>query len=252
MGLFSSVKKAVKSVTQGPVSLVADKLGMSNLYNGLSSAGATGGLSGVVGVGSDMLQSWYNTAMQKDLAQYNAQQQSLLNDRAFQQNLAMWNLKNAYDSPAEQMKRFEAAGLNKNLIYGQSNTSGATPTMEAAKFDTGEYNPVDTRMQRQQMQLALAEHQQRVINQSIENDLARQRLALAERDADRSDRLVDAQIKNLNANLGLTNANTIDKLHNYQSFLGRHFGDIGKWYDRLPEKSTKSSAFDLKELMKGL
>lgn len=37
--------------------------------------------------------------------------------------LADWNMQNFYNSPAEQMKRFEAAGLNKNLIYG-SNQNG--------------------------------------------------------------------------------------------------------------------------------
>jgi hypothetical protein len=34
-----------------------------------------------------------------------------------------WNRMNAYNSPAEQMKRYKEAGLNPNLIYGQTNTA---------------------------------------------------------------------------------------------------------------------------------
>lgn len=36
-------------------------------------------------------------------------------------NLAQWNRENAYNSPTQQMARFKAAGLNPDLIYGQSN-----------------------------------------------------------------------------------------------------------------------------------
>ena len=171
MGFLKSIAKVAKTVAQGPTSL----LGRSGM-NGIAQAGLgyfTGGASGAIGVGSDWLDSSYNQAMQKDMAAYNANMQQGLNDRAFQQNLQMWNLKNAYDSPAAQMARYEAAGLNKNLIYGQSNVSGSTPTATAATYDAGQYKPVDTRIQRAQLQLALQEQHQRVTNQAIENDLAR-------------------------------------------------------------------------------
>lgn len=191
----------------------------------------TGGASlGVTGLGSggmlnDVLQGQYNNAMQKDMAAYNAKMQQGLNDRAFQQNLQMWNLKNQYDSPAAQMARYEAAGLNKNLIYGQSNVSGSAPTATAATYDAGQYKPFDTRIQRAQLQLALQEQHQRVTNQAIENDLARQRLFLAERDANRQDALARAQIGALGANLGLTQARIYDIQNSPKSFIGR------LWYD---------------------
>lgn len=38
-------------------------------------------------------------------------------------NIAQWNRENAYNSPAAQMQRYKAAGLNPNMIYGQQNTS---------------------------------------------------------------------------------------------------------------------------------
>lgn len=230
MGFLKSIAKVAKTVAQGPTSL----LGRSGM-NGIARAGLgyfTGGASGAIAVGSDWLDSSYNQAMQKDMAAYNANMQQGLNDRAFQQNLQMWNLKNAYDSPAAQMARYEAAGLNKNLIYGQSNVSGSTPTATAATYDAGQYKPVDTRIQRAQLQLALQEQHQRVTNQAIENDLARQRLFLAARDADRQDKLVNAQILNLGANLGLTGARIEDIKYSPKSFLGKHWYDLKNFVKR--------------------
>lgn len=42
-------------------------------------------------------------------------------------NLAFWHQQNEYNSPQAQMQRFQAAGLNPNLIYGQGNSGNATP-----------------------------------------------------------------------------------------------------------------------------
>lgn len=49
-------------------------------------------------------------------------------------NYRMWQEQNAYNTPAEQMKRFDAAGLNPNLIYSQGNAGNATgyPTSASA------------------------------------------------------------------------------------------------------------------------
>lgn len=40
-------------------------------------------------------------------------------------NIKFWNMENAYNHPTQQMKRLREAGLNPNLIYGES-TAGAT------------------------------------------------------------------------------------------------------------------------------
>lgn len=47
---------------------------------------------------------------------------------AYQRSQEMWHMQNAYNSPAEQMKRFGAAGLNPHLIYGQGNAGNAQGT----------------------------------------------------------------------------------------------------------------------------
>lgn len=52
--------------------------------------------------------------------------------------IADWNAQNLYNSPAEQMKRLRAAGLNPNLVYG----NGATTTAGAIRStDSPHYNP---------------------------------------------------------------------------------------------------------------
>lgn len=50
--------------------------------------------------------------------------------------LSDWNMMNEYNSPAAQMQRFKAAGLNPNLIYGQQN-EGAT----VRSTDVKSWNP---------------------------------------------------------------------------------------------------------------
>lgn len=42
-----------------------------------------------------------------------------------QHSLADWAMQNEYNSPTAQMARFRDAGLNPNLIYGQTNTADA-------------------------------------------------------------------------------------------------------------------------------
>lgn len=83
----------------------------------------------------------YNSQLQAQQAEYNRQAQ----ERAYEQNRALseyqydremqqwerenqanidfWNMQNAYNSPQAQMARYQGAGLNPNLIYGQSNTA---------------------------------------------------------------------------------------------------------------------------------
>jgi hypothetical protein len=47
-------------------------------------------------------------------------------NRQRQDALADWNMQNAYNSPASQMKRFKDAGLNPNLIYGRGDSGSAS------------------------------------------------------------------------------------------------------------------------------
>lgn len=44
----------------------------------------------------------------------------------YTKDLEMWNRQNAYNAPSEQMARFQQAGLNPNMIYGQGSAGNAT------------------------------------------------------------------------------------------------------------------------------
>lgn len=51
--------------------------------------------------------------------------------------LADWNMQNTYDSPAQQMARLEAAGVNPNLVFGNgaNNTSGPVRSSNAPTWN---------------------------------------------------------------------------------------------------------------------
>lgn len=53
-----------------------------------------------------------------------------------------WAKQNEYNSPRAQMQRFQEAGLNKNLIYGQSNEAGAVRSSAPAEWK-GEAPQID-------------------------------------------------------------------------------------------------------------
>lgn len=52
--------------------------------------------------------------------------QSKQQDKSWANQVKFWNLQNEYNTPANQMKRFNDAGLNPNLIYGQGNPGNAS------------------------------------------------------------------------------------------------------------------------------
>lgn len=83
-------------------------------------------------------------------------QQMKLQDRAFAQNVQMWNLQNAYNTPKAQMERYEEAGLNPNIIYGSGSTSAgnapAAPSYEAPHYKGMELNSIMAVMNLQNMQ----------------------------------------------------------------------------------------------------
>lgn len=63
--------------------------------------------------------------------------------RANQFNIDMWNRQNAYNTPAEQMRRFKEAGLNPNLIYGQGNSGNASNAPQFEQLAEQGYTPLD-------------------------------------------------------------------------------------------------------------
>lgn len=81
----------------------------------------------LIGAGASLGGSIFNT-----LSQSKANRQQLAwNKEQFEKSrqyaLADWEMQNQYNSPAEQMKRLKAAGLNPNLVYGNGATTTAGP-----------------------------------------------------------------------------------------------------------------------------
>lgn len=60
-----------------------------------------------------------------------------LQEQANKDNIRLWQMQTEYNTPINQMKRLEAAGLNPNLAYGQVAESrmATPPTMEAAHME---------------------------------------------------------------------------------------------------------------------
>lgn len=115
------------------------------------------GASGVAGAGMSILggiggflQGHKNRKLARQLQQQQLDWQRAENERAFQRNVEMWNMQNAYNSPSEQMKRLVAAGLNPNLAYGSLGYSTASdaPVYNAAGVpsvsDAAFTNPYDS------------------------------------------------------------------------------------------------------------
>lgn len=85
--------------------------------------GLLGGLAS--GLFNVISQGMANTANMNAIRENNAFQRQM-SEYEWSKNLEMWNLQNQYNSPASQMARFKAAGLNPNLIYSQGNPGNAS------------------------------------------------------------------------------------------------------------------------------
>lgn len=76
-------------------------------------------------------------------AKYNTEKTNAANqamaEYQYNKNIEAWNMQNAYNTPKNQMQRYQDAGLNPNLIYGQGTPGNATqlPKYEAPRM---EYN----------------------------------------------------------------------------------------------------------------
>lgn len=108
-------------------------------------------LGAIIAGGASLLGSALGFGSQKktnkanmELAKYQNEWQTQENEKAYQRNLQMWNLQNAYNSPTQQMARLRSAGLNPNLVYGSGvtgNSAGSTPQYQPADVKRAELSP---------------------------------------------------------------------------------------------------------------
>lgn len=80
-------------------------------------------------------QSVFGSYSKRDMVDYSSAAYNYLmkqQEQAF--NLELWKLQNEYNTPLAQMQRFQDAGLNPNLIYGQQNMASAPASASATSF----------------------------------------------------------------------------------------------------------------------
>lgn len=78
------------------------------------------------------------------------------NKKQYERSINFWRMQNIYNSPEEQMKRFQRAGLNPNLIYGNGATTVAsapdnapieTPRLDLGRVGSSYFNIAQQRLQ---------------------------------------------------------------------------------------------------------
>jgi hypothetical protein len=127
-------------------------------------------VASVLGAGSSILQGLFNRSAQSEA---NAQNVGLSREQMAWQE-AMWNKQNAYNLPSAQMERYKQAGLNPNLIYGQSNMAGSVGSYTRANVQPEGLElgilPVISQFMDMQVKQAQAD------NLKAQNDLIRQQV----------------------------------------------------------------------------
>lgn len=83
-----------------------------------------------------------------------------------QWNIDQWNRENFYNSPAAQMARYKAAGLNPDLMYGQQNLAASSPEMTAGEGS----QPTDV------SNLANKRTMLDMVSASLDNDIKREQV----------------------------------------------------------------------------
>lgn len=94
-------------------------------------------LAAAITGGSALLGGLANSFSQANLNKKNRRWSEQMYQRQYADNLAFWAMQNEYNSPEAQMRRFQEAGLNPNLIYGQGNpgNAGAVQTPDVQGTD---------------------------------------------------------------------------------------------------------------------
>lgn len=207
--------------------------------------GAGGLLGGIFGLGQTKLQDKYNRRAAKDNYNYQKQlqeQEHLYNMEMAKyqhsQNMEMWNLQNEYNSPEQQLKRYQEAGINPHMIYGNVGSGNAsTPPqfqMKPASFDglRSVKKPTRTAYIRgwvdEFMKWQDFENTQLLKHNQSQNIQARTSNLLIDRELKQLDKLIKQQVKRIKT----ADASMREKeLANYDSLLAQRWELNEKQYE---------------------
>lgn len=144
----------------------------------------------LINIGGGLLGNLFNASSQSNANQaqrdwaremYDIQRRDALTDREFQNN---------YNSPAAQMARLKAAGLNPNLVYGSGNATQGSAAVRSS--DPGSYQPKAPQIDTANMGSALMmmynvmKTQAETDNIRAATDLAKQNTIVAQTQADKN------------------------------------------------------------------
>lgn len=144
----------------------------------------TGAVGQIPSIASDLLKTGYNIYQQNQLMDYNAEQARI--NREWQEQ--MMDKMNAYNTPAQQMARLKAAGLNPALLQGQpmaeaaTSSGGSEASLGSAPFQQIRgYDPlsvaqiknIESQTELNNSKLPLLDRQVALANTNIELNLAK-------------------------------------------------------------------------------
>lgn len=150
--------------------------------------GAGGGIvSGLFGLGSSIIGAHSQNKMidkqlkaQSEENQKNRDYNLMLAQQQNAWNQEQWERENEYNSPVNQMKRFEEAGLNPDLMYGQGN-SGNAAQLSGGLTAGAPSSPMDYSALGQKKTLG------HVIQESLQNEMMRAQIEKVKSETKKTD-----------------------------------------------------------------
>lgn len=196
-------------------------------------------VKGAVGIGADYFSNQQYYKDQKKLNEQTFGHNRALAEEAYQRDVAMWNMQNAYNAPKEQMVRLQAAGMNPNLVYGSGNvtgnTAGSPPSYPQVQYPSAKAQKLDL----MRNVLGIFDEYQQIKNQALDNQREAYRIALQERSLrlaekreDNRDKQSERQFEIMLANLGLQQRKQDFNENKPNSIIGRYVADILRMFPR--------------------
>lgn len=157
--------------------------------------------------------------------------------KQFDYQMAMWEANNAYNTPAEQMKRLREAGLNPNLVYGGGSATHTATMASAPKVEPGRFGfNSDSILKHQQSDIFNKE----LLNLEETNKLIKAQtlaqLAAAGKskaDADKSE--ADAEVKTKNAEIYKNTGINPDKVDGFTATVASWANSIAGAYQDIEQ-----------------
>ncbi len=92
----------------------------------------------------DLFGAYKQRQHERYMAEKNLRLNKELADYGYSQELEQWNRANLYNSPQEQMKRLQMAGLNPNLVYGRGIENVSVKQLPRYNAPTADFSKVSS------------------------------------------------------------------------------------------------------------